>query len=324
MSKLPKSPREVEVDWDGKTITKPGIYRGIPMEDYHRADLCDAPSISSSGLRAVWGKDTCPAYYWNESPLNPDREEPKDNENFTLGRAVHHIILGEAHFRKLFVVRPDDIGGKPWQGNRTECKEWLKAQRAAHMTVLHGEHLEQIKGMALSLGQDAAVRQGCLNGSIERSYVWKDKTTGIWLKWRPDTTPGDSLDFNDLKTTVSVVDGEVEKTLGNFQYHRQGALGRWACMELLGQRMASFSLLFVEKKRPHCSRFMTVKDVALDRGEAENRHALRVFWKCLTEKKWPGPRHNDFEHIDLSDREHKRIEDQLAMDKHDLKEGPTK
>lgn len=315
MAKKLKTPREVEQPWDGKTITRPGIYTDIPMDVYHSAELCDGPSISSSGLRAIWGKDTCPAYYWDDSVYNPDRAPEKDNEAFILGRAVHHIILGEAHFRTLFVVRPANYEGKPWHGNRTDCKLWLETQRKLGLSVLKPEWVEHIEGMALSLGNSAAVRQGCLNGAVERSYVWKDKETGIWLKWRPDTTPGDSLDFNDLKTTGSVLDGDVEKTLGDFQYHRQGALGRWACRELLGQDMASFSLLFVEKKRPYCDRFMTVKDAALDIGEKQNRHALRLFWWCWKEKKWPGPRHNDFEHIDLSEREHKRIEEQLNLDK---------
>lgn len=312
--------REVEKDWDGKTIAVPGIYRGIPVDDYHRGDLCDGPSISSSGLRKVWGRDTCPAYYWNESPYNPEREEIPVSEAFTMGRAVHHVILGEhGHFKTLFAVRPDDLEGKPWQGNRTVCREWLAARKAEGIAVLKGEQLEQIKGMALALGTDPAVRQGALNGLVERSFIWKDKETGVWLKWRPDTTPVDSLDFNDLKTTESVLDGKVEQTLTAYQYHRQGALGRWACRELLGQNMAAFSLLFVEKGKPHCSRFMTVKDVALDRGEQENRHALRVFWKCWKAKQWPGPRHHDFEYIDLPEREHKRIEEQLSLDKGDVK-----
>jgi hypothetical protein len=318
---MPKTgERTREIQWDGKTITVPGIYVGLPIERYHAGDLCDGPSISSSGLRSIWGKDTCPAYYWNESPYNPDREEVPTSEAFIMGRAVHHLFMGEyGDYKNLFVVRPDKVDGKPWQGNRTECRAWTEEQAKAGRAVLKGEQIEQIKGMALALGNDPAVRQGVLNGRIERSYIWKDKETGVWVKWRPDTTPNESLDFNDLKTTESVLDGKVEKSLADFQYHRQGALGRWACRELLGAQMATFSLLFVEKKKPHCIRFMSVKDIALDKGELENRHALRLFWKCLKTKTWPGPRHSDFEYIDLSDREHERIEKQLNYDKGDVK-----
>lgn len=53
------------------TIDRPGIYE-LPMEVYHgyRGEPCVAPSISSSGLRQMID---CPAEYWWNSPLNPNR-----------------------------------------------------------------------------------------------------------------------------------------------------------------------------------------------------------------------------------------------------------
>lgn len=316
---MPKTgKRTEEIEWDGQTITRPGIYAGIPMEKYHSGDLCDGPSISSSGLRILWNE--APAYYWDKSPYNPDREEESDNENFILGRAAHHVFLGERHFKTLFVMRPDQLPHyktgemRNWHGNNTECKEWIERQKKTKLTVLSGAQVEAIKGMALALGIDPAVKQGVLNGRVERSYIWKDRETGVWLKWRPDNTPNDSLDFVDLKTTHSALDRDVSKTLDDNSYQQQGALGNEACMALLGQPMASFSLLFVEKTRPFQTRFMSIKDEDLARGAKMNRVALRKFWKCFKEKTWPGPRHHDFEWLELSDRAKKRIDDQLLLE----------
>ena len=39
------------IKWDGNQITTPGMYSGIPLDSYHRGDICDGASVSSSGLR---------------------------------------------------------------------------------------------------------------------------------------------------------------------------------------------------------------------------------------------------------------------------------
>jgi len=32
--------------WNGKPITKPGWYSGIPIETYHSAGICDGKAVS--------------------------------------------------------------------------------------------------------------------------------------------------------------------------------------------------------------------------------------------------------------------------------------
>jgi hypothetical protein len=45
------------IKWDGNRITKPGIYHGLSLEQYHDPDVCDGPSISSSDLRRIFAKE---------------------------------------------------------------------------------------------------------------------------------------------------------------------------------------------------------------------------------------------------------------------------
>ena len=86
-------------------ITTPGIY-DLPIEVYH-SDVTDGPSISSSGLRMI--EDKSPLHYWDTSPLNPDREPQQDKPYFSLGRAVHTLILGEDGFATNYAVRPEEF-----------------------------------------------------------------------------------------------------------------------------------------------------------------------------------------------------------------------
>lgn len=305
------------ITWDGSPITKPGIYRGIPLSVYHSAHICDGPSLSSSGMRTLFNES--PAHFYCNWPGNPDAPEQETSRALVIGSAVHHLILGEDNFAETFAIQPPEYeaaGGeiKKWNNNAGDCKAWHKAIAAEGRTVLLGSEVEMIRGLAKSLGIHPLIRAGALNGQIERSIFWKDEKTGIWLKSRPDTIPGDSGDFVDLKTTDSVQWRDLVRSIGKFSYHQQGSLIRRAAREALGIENPTFSLVFVEKDAPYCVRVVTLKDNDLDRGDKQNRVAIDVFASCLKAKRWPGPGGNreDAEPIELSDYEHKRIDDDLV------------
>lgn len=118
--------------WAGKQITKPGIYSNIPLESYHRGDICDGPSVSSNGLRTLFRKS--PAHFYDAWPGNPDHFENVDKEEFILGRAVHHLVLGEPAFAKHFVGQPDSYDDpktgeeKAWSNLSNVCKAWNAEQ----------------------------------------------------------------------------------------------------------------------------------------------------------------------------------------------------
>jgi PDDEXK-like uncharacterized protein DUF3799 len=304
------------IKWDGKPISKPGLYSGVPLERYHEADICDGPSISSSGLRTIANES--PAHFFAEWPGNPKRKVRKDNRALILGSAVHHLILGQPQFAKNFVVQPGEYETpqgemKAWNNNALDCRNWQKLQKKAGKLVLLPKEVPDIEGMAISLGMHPIVRAGALNGAVERSLFWKDKATGIWLKARPDTIPGDSGDFVDLKTTTSVQWWDLVRAIGEFSYHQQGALILRGARELLEIDKPSFSLIFVEKDDPYCVECVTLKDNDLDRGEKQNRLAIQTFARCLESGHWPGPggERADARPIELSKRVQELIDDQL-------------
>src|SRR6516165_9526480 len=67
------------IKWDGKAISKPGIYSGIPLEVYHSQKICDGPSVSSTGLRRTLEiNGGSPLHFWDEWSGNPDCAEPED------------------------------------------------------------------------------------------------------------------------------------------------------------------------------------------------------------------------------------------------------
>lgn len=316
------------IKWNGKVITEPGCYAAVPLSTYHRHDICDGPSISSTGLRAIYGEDASPKHFYSKWPGNPQRIIKPEPKHFIIGRALHHLLLGEAYFSKLFCIRPDEFPDRStgelraWNSNRLECKKWLRERAREGRAVLTIKDAETLRNMAVSVENHPLVKAGGLNGQIERSIFWKDKETGVWLKWRPDAIPVDSALFVDLKTTRSARGNALPVTMDKFGYYRQAALGREACREVLGMEMESFTFLFVEKEDPWHTRDMRCHDDDLDLGVRENRAALQLFAKCFKENRWPGPGDgNEFnERVRLSDAARERRESNLQ---HSGFEGKT-
>ena len=277
--------------WDGEPINRAGIYRGVPADGYHGADLSVGPSISSSGLRTIFGQS--PAHYWSASPYNPLRCLQEESEAMTLGRAAHHLLLGEADFGKKFTFRPAEIQGEPWQGNKKVCKAWLAARADEGISVLKPEWRERIVGMRDGLAAhpmiDPAGTVRLLDGHVEHSLAWQDQATGVWLKARPDVIPEGADDLADLKTISDITDDGIEKAIGTSNLHMQAALVRMGWRHILGREMASFSLVFVESKAPYICRIFTFRPEDLDLGEQQVRLALETFAKCMSSGHWFGP-----------------------------------
>jgi PDDEXK-like uncharacterized protein DUF3799 len=304
------------IPWDGKTITKPGIYRGIPLDAYHDPHLCDAISISSSMLRNIISKS--PRHAWTKSRLNPGFS-PMDEmtDAFALGRFVHNAVAGEP-FEADCVLRPATMGGHPYNGNRKEWRDWNAEQKAAGRYVITPADAELAKGMIIALGQFPLVQQGMLGGAPERSLIWKDPR-GFWKKARPDDTPNDSGDFVDLKTTLSVLYRDTQFAIAEYGYAQQGAMVMEGA-RALGIEAATFTLLWVEKKPPHCVRAQTLKDEDLARGHKLNELACKTFLECSRTGIWPGPGDDrpDAEYVDMPEWWRKSVDDRI---KYELREA---
>lgn len=312
------------IAWDGKPISKPGMYAGIPMDVYHSQAICVGTSVSSSGLRKVLSENKgSPAHFFDQWDGNPNRDEPDDKAHFVLGRAVHHLMLGQPNFAREFIIRPDEIADpktgemKKWHGGRDACKDWIERAQRTGRTILSSDQVQDIKGMAMRLGSNPDINppegNGILSGQIERTIIFRDNKTGLFVKVRPDAIPTASGDFSDLKTTTSIQTLDVMRSITDFAYHQQMALIRTAAREVLKIEPSSFSLVFQEKKRPYCVRIVMLKRERLDLGEKQNRIALDLIARCIKEKHWPGPSEDDGpQYADLMPRYVEYVESAFA------------
>ena len=269
------------IKYSGGKIAEPGIYAGVPFDAYH-GDLCQGPSVSSSGLRTIEAKT--PLHYYATSYLNPNRipDEPKDH--FSLGRAAHLLLLGESGFREQFSVRPEQ-----WSDWRTkDAQTWRKQQHLIGRDVLTPADLETIRGIAASLGAHPLVKSGVLHGLVEHTVVAKDAATGVWLKCRPDVVPQADGVLVDIKTTTDASPDAIRNTVMNFGYAMQGGLAAMVMKAAIGFTVTDFVLVFIEKSPPYAVNITPIDSEWIWFAQRQVRRAINRFAKCVEAGEWPG------------------------------------
>ena len=291
-------------DLDGKPISEPGIWKNVPMKIYHGPSLCIGPSISSSGLRTIFSDS--PLAYWIRSPYNPMALIEADSRAFIVGRAAHHLCLGEADFKAHFIVRPEEYPDektgqmKKWTRAAAFCRRWEKeAEEDMGLAILTPAELEMIKGLAgiqpwqagledSGLMNSAVVRAGALHGLVEHTIVAQDKETGVWIKARPDVIGVDSRDANDFKTTQEVDAHSLQRTLDAYRYDAQGEIVSRCLEQAAGYRLENFALIFACKGEPHEVAVRELMSFDMEAARLDMDAAIRTFAVCMERGKWPG------------------------------------
>lgn len=293
------------------------------MKVYHGPNLCVAPSLSSSGGRRIFNES--PMDFHIRSPYNPLALDEDDSRALIVGRAAHHLCLGETDFKKFFVVRPDKYPDektgalKAWTRASHYCKAWEKDAEDDGLEVITPAELEMIKGLAgiqpwqkgledSGLINSAVVRAGALQGFVEHTIIALDKETGVYLKARPDVIPTASKEATDFKTTVSVEPYKLVNTLDEYRYDMQGEFISRCLEQAADFRLTNFSLIFATKKEPHEVAVRELKPYDMDESAKDNTAAIRTFALCMEHGKWPGRGggESDARYLERSDRSRER------------------
>lgn len=268
-------------------ITAPGVY-DIEIERYHRdAQLCDGPSISSSGLREIIN---CPAKYFAFSPYNPSRFPDESTKALDIGKAAHCLTLGEPEFARYFFVSPHDRfnanPGKQWYDG---WKLEVEAGREKR-TLLKPDEFETVLALSAAQKRSAQVMRAFVDGKPEQSLIWRDKETGIWLRSRPDWLPHKPAErlIVEYKSAKSIEPTAWSRDCFDFGYHLQTALMIDGVQEVLGVKALGVAHVVQEKSPPYIAELRLLAPDQIEWGRKQYRRALHIFAECLKLGEWPG------------------------------------
>lgn len=298
----PKVKRQVAeiVDWTGEEISTPGAYRGVPIQNYHGAEICAGASISGSGLKILVGgkgqrtKGQTPRHFWERSNLNPNRREREDTDALRLGRAFHDALLQPAVYAGDYHFLPEGFSRAAKVKMAAEIAEADAAIAAGKSPVSMDEHA-LIEAMVESFMADDLVTSAFGKGEAEVTLAWQDAETGVWLRARPDWIREDRRVGMNVKTDADASFAGFSKSIAKFGYAQGAALELDGYAAVFGEAPTRYLHPVVEKPAKGAYALGDYIATALwelpaediERGRWLNRQAIRTFADCLASGKWP-------------------------------------
>jgi len=267
-------------------ITEPGAYPDIDGEVYHQFEICDAPSISSTGLKLISSKSAY--HYWHQSALNPNRPKQEQKTHFNLGKAVHDLLLLQDLFPKNYFILPEGYDGR--QKRWADAKEEREAAIEANIPVLTFEQHRMAYEMANQVENNELAKALIISGIPEMTLAAKDPITGVWLRSKPDILPDTTDIIPDVKTTRDAHPDAFEKQATDVGYFQSAAHYMDVIDLVYGGTGAKrrFVLIAVESTPPHLVQIYHLDDESIQMGRMLNRKAINTFAECLQSGVWPG------------------------------------
>ncbi len=254
----------------------PGYYRDLSNEAYHRG-----PGVSKSQLDLI---HKSPALYqWSKAA--PEDEEKKSALN--IGDAVHAILLEPHRFAEQYAIGPADAprntkaGKEKWE----EFEAGLNGQTV--LTADEGRKVMLIRESVMAHPHARWLIEA--EGDAEASIYWKEQTTGLLARCRPDKTITSLGWIADVKTT-----GDMEKfarSVYEYRYHVQDPFYCDGYAAHFGEQPAAFVFLVVSTSiecGKYPVRLFTLDHEAKSIGRDTYIEDMATYADCIRTGEWSG------------------------------------
>lgn len=251
---------------------KPGVYQGIPNEDYHAG-----PGVGRSGLWTI--EKQSPAHYKYPAPVE---ETAQSKAIKAFGTAAHAAVLEPELFETHVVRGPKDRRGDKWSDLEEMC-------RIEHKTLLVEKDFENCLALRDTVHADPFLN-GIITGGpamVEATGYFNDPITGQLLRVRPDLYRKDIKVILDIKTTKNAKADDFVRSVTNMGYHAQEAFytDGW---QLLDMPVDGFVFMALEKKSPFAFSVFELPPAIVQEGRALIRQAIDKYHDCVSKNEWPG------------------------------------
>jgi len=251
--------------------TRPGIYYGVPFEEYRAID-----AVNHSLLRTLETKSPKHALHERDNPRD-------DTPALLLGHAAHALVLEPETFSKRYAIAPE-------VNKRTKAGKgaWAEfCESAGEMTVITQQDYETVKEMATAI-EAQRLHRLVRTGKAEVVLIWNDAETGLLCKARLDYLHQErGLFVIDFKTTEDAREDSFAYSIQKYGYYSQAGFYCQGVEEVLGQT-PDYTFLVAEKKQPYAVAAYQLQCATLSAGTEFCRRALRHYARCLEADNWPG------------------------------------
>ena len=240
------------------------------------------PAVSKSHLDMV---ARSPLHYWARY-LDPNRVAPEPTPAMTIGSALHTHVLELDQWDANYVVMPEGIDRRTKAG-KAEWESFCAAANGRQVLVKAEADLIMKMGEAV-YGHPAAAALLALPGMAETTWMWRDESSGLQCKCRPDWLTNDGSLVIDLKTTEDASPRGFQKSVANFRYHVQAAWYLHGLEQATKRCPEQFVFIAVEKKPPFAVAVYAADADMIREGWRTAERDLEVLATCKDMDRWPG------------------------------------
>lgn len=251
-----------------------------------RASYFDDPAISQSMLKTY---DDESAFHFYRKHIVKD-VPGLDRNTYRFGRALHALVLEPDTFDERYPL----FTGEARSNEAKAAKAGLEAQAAALdgcvIRTVGEPRIDRIRGCAEAILSNRWARQ-LLAGMVlaEAPVKWECPDSGVTCKARFDFVSriGGALIVCDIKKIGSVPKrSTIEKQIGAYGYHKQGAFYCAAAEAEFGRKPDDYYMIFVEDEPPHAVAVHALDAESLSIGDRWRRETLTDLAMRRAENRW--------------------------------------
>lgn len=280
----------------GKQKIDDAIYHALPWCSKHALDVIDERSPMHLKYR-------------RENPESP-------SEAMRFGSAFHTFILEPEHFDERHPIagqcsaRKADGGacanaGKVFTGSAWLCGVHGKGKGSEVAGAITEAQLEQIKAMDRALRYHGAASSllSAEDREAEIAVLWRQHVQGdgwshdLRCKLKADLYLPSWDMLVDLKTCECASLREFERSVAQYNYHRQAAMYQDGFASI-GVTIKHFAFACVEKSAPHGVAVYRLLDDAIALGREENARLMITYSACERAGQW-WSYENEFKDVSL-------------------------
>lgn len=264
---------------------------GLPEENYH----ADRSAVSSTAVRHF---QRSPAHFWSRFVLGYEKEK---TEAVKFGTLAHKAILEPSSLRDNYLVVPD-FGNCTYKENKLSRDAWL-AEHGLVWVPRHGiksgdgseptvvlikeEEAQHIEGMVKAIIAHPKARALLSDGVAEVSGVFREPTTGLKCRIRPDFLSHSLKALVDYKTTIDASFRRFHRDAYERGYQVQLGMYEEGVNQICGWRPEQTAVIAQEKEPPYAVSVFVCDEGFLSRGQSDFRTACAGIKQCLEEGRWP-------------------------------------
>lgn len=222
-----------------------------------------------------------PAKYYYDKFVKTTKDETQ--RHFSIGSAIHEIILEPHLFKSNYIVFPK-VDGRTKEGKAALAEfELLKGGK----TILYDNEMDMIR----LIGENA-LKNHTLVGLMKDSYrevscYTIDEATGLKIRMRPDIMCSAQSTIVDLKSCIDSSPKDFKSSVYKFGYSLSAA---YYC-DFIGRENYVFAA--AEKTEPYQIALYVLDDEKIQYGREQYRMGLDLIKFCQDNNYYPS--YNEFE-----------------------------